>query len=112
MLENEDQVLAKGGENRWTRSKITSVLSPFLERNKEFAKKTGLTYKIAKVRIYVECFMQRLKTHGVLHKISEHLLERVDNISHICCVLVNFQPLILSFNNSENQTTENFWIDM
>lgn len=115
LLEDGDEVLADKGfpaveekiDESGTKSFI--VMPPFLERNKEFTKEeTELTYKVAKVRIHVERIMQRLRTYRVLDKIPEHFFERVDDILHICCVLVNLQPPILSNNENklENQTAK------
>ncbi|XP_026470045.1 uncharacterized protein LOC113374004 [Ctenocephalides felis] len=77
--------------------KVKMVMPPFLEKNNEFtSEETQHTYNIARVRIHIERIMQRLKTHHVLNKIPQHLLHCIDDIMHICCVLVNLQPPIIS----------------
>lgn len=54
------------------------------------------THTVASVRIHIERVFARLKTYGVLNKISIDLLPVADEIIHICCVLTNLQSLILN----------------
>ena len=73
------------------------VMPPFLEENSEYTKEeTKLTYSIARVRIHIERIMQRLRTYRILDKIPENLVYSIDDIIHMCCVLVNLQPPIIS----------------
>jgi len=106
LLENTDVVLADKGFPEIKRfldetgKKVTIVMPPFLQNKNEFSKKeTEETYNIAKVRIHVERIMQRLRTYGILNKIPEnYLFSSIDDIIHMCCVLVNLhtQPPIFS----------------
>ena len=73
------------------------VMTPFLEENSEYTKEeTKLTYSIARVRIHIERIMQRLRTYRILDNIRENLFYSIDYIIHMCCVLVNLQPPIIS----------------
>lgn len=102
-LENGDIVLADKGFPAIKKvidesgKSITLIMPPFLERKGEFtSEETSATYKIARVRIHVERIMQRLKVYHILNKIPENLFHHIDDILHICCVLVNLQPPIFS----------------
>lgn len=57
---------------------------------------TQQTYSVARVRMHVDRIMQRLRTHQILNKIPQHLFHCIDDILHICCVLVNLLPPIIS----------------
>ncbi|GBP83662.1 hypothetical protein EVAR_61056_1 [Eumeta japonica] len=78
---------------------VKIVMPPFLTKKHEFSKKET-TYEVARVRIHVERIMQRLRVYRVLDKIPHNLFSCIDDIVHMCCVLVNLQPPILSTNNS------------
>ncbi|XP_057339422.1 uncharacterized protein LOC130676931 [Microplitis mediator] len=102
-LEEGDVVLADKGfpEIKATidqsGKKIMIVMPPFLEKKTAFStEETEETYHVARVRIHVERIMQRLRLHSILDKITENLFPYVDDILHICCVLVNLQPPIIS----------------
>lgn len=108
LLEDGDIILADKGfpsvqekiDNQGKKSFV--VMPPFLEGNVAFTKEEAeSTYKIASVRIHVERIMQRLRTYRVLDKIPDHLFGYVDDILHICCVLVNLQPPIMSTSSIE-----------
>ncbi|XP_043276881.1 uncharacterized protein [Venturia canescens] len=78
---------------------VVIVMPPFLEKKSEFTKdETEKTYNIAKVRIHVERIMQRLRIYQILNKIPANLFNCIDDIVHMCCVLVNLQPPIFSDN--------------
>ncbi|XP_066590513.1 uncharacterized protein [Prorops nasuta] len=101
-LEHGDTVLADKGFPEFQSMIDNSgktcfiIIPPFLQQNKGFAKQeTDLTYNIAKVRIHVERIMQRLRTYRILDKIPQHLFTNIDDILHMCCVLVNLQPPII-----------------
>lgn len=80
-------------------NKIMLVMAPFLEANPKFTKEESeRTYSIARVRIHVERIMQWLRTYQILNKIQENLFSSIDDIIHVCCVLVNLQPPIISNN--------------
>ncbi|XP_066603587.1 uncharacterized protein [Prorops nasuta] len=96
LLEEGDIVLADKGfpEIRTSinesKKSITVQMPPFLRKNSEFTKEEAEeTYKIAKVRIHVERIMQRLRIYKILDKIPVTLFKYIDDIIHICCVLVN-----------------------
>ncbi|XP_072400440.1 uncharacterized protein [Diabrotica undecimpunctata] len=73
------------------------VMPPFLKDKLEFTKEeTEKTYDTARVRIHVERVMQRLRTFRVLDKIPEYLFSHIDEVIHLCCVLINLQPPIIS----------------
>ncbi|KAK9891757.1 hypothetical protein WA026_016555 [Henosepilachna vigintioctopunctata] len=59
------------------------------------------TYNIASVRIHVERCIARIKVYNILIKINIDLLPYIDDIVHMCCVLVNLQPPI--FKSEENK---------
>lgn len=108
LLEDGDTVLADKGfpEIRriidGTGKKVVLVMPPFLERKTEFTKEeTENTYKIAKVRIHVERIMQRLRIYQILSKIPTHLFDCIDDVVHMCCVLVNLQPPIIADINTD-----------
>ena len=103
LLKDGDVVLADKGfpDIRTTidksGKKVVLIMPPFLEKKTEFSKEeTEETYSIARVRIHVERIMQRLRTYQILNKIPEFLFNSVDDIVHVCCVLVNLQPPIIA----------------
>lgn len=109
LLEDGDVVLADKGFPQISRTldekgkKVLIVLPPFLEKKGEFTKEeTQNTYNIARVRIHVERIMQRLRTHQILNKIPHYLFSSIDDIVHICSVLVNLQPPIIAENKAND----------
>jgi len=46
------------------------------------------TYNVASARIQIERLFARLKSFNVLNKITTDLLQYIDNILFICCVVV------------------------
>ncbi|KAJ8720636.1 hypothetical protein PYW08_006101 [Mythimna loreyi] len=79
---------------------VKIVMPPFLKNKREFStEETQETYNIASVRIHVEMIMQRLRVYQILNKIPENLFYCIDDIVHICCVLVNLQPPIFKKKN-------------
>ncbi|XP_043275505.1 uncharacterized protein [Venturia canescens] len=110
LLEDGDIVLADKGfpEIRriidQTGKKVVLVMPPFLEKKSEFTKEeTEETYNIARVRIHIERIMQRLRTYQILDKIPDNLFSCIDDIIHVCCVLVNLQPPIISDQNTDKK---------
>ena len=113
LLEHGDKVLADKGFPQFQNiidscgKKITFVMPPFLEQKHHFSKEeTEETYSIARVRIHVEKIMQRLRTYRILDKIPEYLFYDVDDIMHLCCVLVNLQSPIIAQSALRNLYTE------
>ncbi|KAJ8720791.1 hypothetical protein PYW08_006256 [Mythimna loreyi] len=89
------EVLDKSGK------KVKIIMPPFLSKQNEFSQEeTERTYDIARVRIHVERIMQRLRIYRVLDKIPHNLFNYIDDIVHVCCVLVNLQPPIFSKKNT------------
>ena len=43
--------------------------------------------------------MQRLRTYNILNKIPKYLFNRVNQLLHVCSVLVNLQPPIIKEKN-------------
>ncbi|KAJ8676019.1 hypothetical protein QAD02_011805 [Eretmocerus hayati] len=108
LLEEGDTVLADKGFPDFktivddSGKNILVVMPPFLEDRTEFTmQETEDTYNIASVRIHVERIMQRLRIHKILDKIPTHLFKYVDDIVHMCCVLVNLQPSIFAPSEAE-----------
>ncbi|XP_063634357.1 uncharacterized protein LOC134805000 [Cydia splendana] len=103
LLENGDIVLADKGFPQIKKfldesgKEIGLVMPPFLKNNMNFSRdETDATYSIARVRIHVERIMQRLRLYQILNKIPQNLFCHIDDILHICCVLVNLQSSIFS----------------
>ncbi|KAM7307850.1 uncharacterized protein ISCGN_011486 [Ixodes scapularis] len=55
------------------------------------------TYAVASVRIHVERMIQRIKLYDILnHRVPISLIPAMGDIFHMCCVLANLQPHIIS----------------
>lgn len=50
------------------------------------------TYQIVSVRIHVERSIQRVKIYNILQKIPTEMLQCIDDIIFLCCVMTNLQP--------------------
>ncbi|XP_056645157.1 uncharacterized protein LOC130450664 [Diorhabda sublineata] len=116
-LEDGDIVLADKGfpEIRTvidaSGKKVQLVVPPFLEKKSEFSsEETQQTYSVARVRIHVERIMQRLRTYHILHKIPQHLFHCINDILHICCILVNLKLPIISDKKILKMREENYFI--
>lgn len=98
-LELGDQVLAEEGfpgiKTNCENKNAILVMPPVLHHGRFTEKEILETYTIASIRIHVERFFARLKSHGVLNKIQKELLPHIDDIVHMCCVLTNLQPPII-----------------
>lgn len=98
-LEMGDQVLADKGfpgikvscENK----NSILVMPPILHNGKFSENEVIETYNVASVRIHIERVFAKLKTQGILNKITVDLLPYIDDIMHICCVLTNLQNPII-----------------
>jgi len=71
------------------------VTPPFLHNGRFSENEVVETYNIASVRIHIERVFAKLKTFGILNKITSDLLPHVDDIMHICCVLITLQDPII-----------------
>lgn len=71
------------------------IMPPFLHNGRFSENEVVGTYNIASVRIHIERVFAKLKTLGILKKITIDLLPHVDDIMHICCVLINLQNPII-----------------
>lgn len=70
-------------------------MPPILHNGKFSEDEVIQTYNIASVRIHIERVFAKLKTLGILNKITTDLLPYVDDIMQMCCVLVNLQNPII-----------------
>jgi hypothetical protein len=99
-LEEGDLVLADKGftiEDLCAKKNATLLIPPFLSGNKKLTKQqTVITKLIAKSRIHVERFNERLKKWRLLSGIVPiHVFPLLSQIVFISCCLVNFQePLV------------------
>lgn len=98
-LEPGDEVLADKGfpgiEVGCENSKSILIVPPILHNGRFSEDEVLETYSVASVRIHIERVFARLKTYLILNKISVDLLSSVDEIIHICCVLINLQSPII-----------------
>lgn len=98
-LENGDEVLADKcfpGIKVSCENKNSILAMPPILHNGRFSENEVIeTYNIASVKIHIERIFAKLKTLGILNKITIDLLPHVDNIKHICCVLINLQNPII-----------------
>lgn len=98
-LEMVDQVLA---EKKFPGIKVLCenknsilVMHPILHNGKYSENEVIETYNVASVHIHIERVFAKLKTQGILNKITADLLPYIDDIMHICCVLTNLQNPIV-----------------
>ncbi|KAK0166587.1 hypothetical protein PV327_004080 [Microctonus hyperodae] len=98
LLEDGDVVLVDKGFSEIKTSitekekKITVIMPPFSTSESEFSnEKTEQTHNVASVRIHIQKIMQRLRIFKILDKIPVSLFTCVDDILHLCCILVNLQ---------------------
>lgn len=99
-LEPGDVVLADKGfpsikTHCETNSNSILVMPPILHNGRFTEHEVIETYSVASVRIHIERVFARLKTYGILNKITMDLMPSIDNIMHICCVLTNLQNPII-----------------
>ncbi|XP_077502565.1 uncharacterized protein LOC144113399 [Amblyomma americanum] len=74
------------------------VMPPFLHGQDQFSgSEVHETYQIAQVRIHVERIIQRIKMFNILNtRIPTELIAVMSDVFHVCCVLANLQPPIIS----------------
>lgn len=98
-LESGDQVLAdKGfpGIKSGVEGQNSILVMPPILHNGRFSEEEVIkTYNVASVRIHIERLFARLKSFNVLNKITTDLLQYIDNLLLICCVLVNLSSPII-----------------
>jgi len=70
-------------------------MPPFLHNGRFSEDEILETYNITSVRIHIERLFARLKTFGILNKLTIDYLPFIDNIVHMCCVLTNMQAPII-----------------
>lgn len=114
LLEHGDKVLADKGFPEFktviesSGKTVLLVMPPFLKDKSEFSKgEAEETYGTAKVRIHIERIMQRLRTFRILDKIPKYLFCHIDDIIHVCSVLVNLQPPIIDQSDDKAKKKEN-----
>lgn len=94
-----DQVLAdKGfpGIKPGVEGQNSILVMPPMLHNGRFSEEEVLnTYNVASVRIHIERLFARLKSFNVLNKITIDLLQYIDNLLLICCVLLNLSSPII-----------------
>ncbi|XP_063236328.1 uncharacterized protein LOC134538769 [Bacillus rossius redtenbacheri] len=102
LLEVGDEVMADKGfpgiKTSLSDKGVVVVTPPYLHDGKLTAEEVETTYSIASVRIHVERCIQRIKIFHILDKLSIELLPFIDDIVHMCCVLVNLQSPIIKNN--------------
>ena len=107
LLEDDDVILADKGfpEIRTTINesgkKVIVVMPPFLSGGEFTQEEVQETYSVANARIHIERINQRIKLYNILNKVPSHLFPYLDDIIHICCVMVNLQPPIIAEETEE-----------
>ncbi|XP_040064335.1 uncharacterized protein LOC120838460, partial [Ixodes scapularis] len=103
VLESDDMVLADKGFPGIRASLadrgVILVMPPFSAgSNVPFTtEEMEETYAVASVRIHVERMIQRIKLYDILnHRVPISLIPAMGDIFHMCCVLANLQPHIIS----------------
>lgn len=91
-LETGDQILAdKGfpGIKPDVESQNSILVMPPMLYNRKFSEEEVIkTYNVASIRIHIKRLFARLKSFNVLNKITTDLLQHIDNLLFICCVVV------------------------
>jgi hypothetical protein len=99
-VSEDDVVLADRGftiEDLLASKKAKLVIPPFLSGRKEFSNEELVRTKIiAKARIHIERFNERIKNYRVISGIIPHsLVPLLSQLVFVLCCLVNFQePLV------------------
>ena len=63
-------------------------MPPFYSGREFTQEEVQETYSVANARIRIECINQRIKLYNILKKIPTHLFSYLDDIIHICCLMV------------------------
>lgn len=96
LLEPGDEIMADKGfpgiKTAVGENNSVLVMPPFMHNGTLTQDEIINTYQIASVRIHVERSIQRVKIYNILQKIPTELLECIDKIIFLCCVMTNLQP--------------------
>ncbi|XP_050059744.1 uncharacterized protein LOC114122615 [Aphis gossypii] len=102
LLEPGDQVMADKGfpgiKTSMDEKNSILVMPPFMHNGVFTEDEIIQTYNIASVRIHIERSIQRIKIYNILQKIPIELLECIDDIIFVSCVMTNLQPPIIKPN--------------
>ncbi|XP_069688224.1 uncharacterized protein [Periplaneta americana] len=100
LIEPGDQIMADkvfpGIKTVLEESNAILVMPPFMNEGHLTPDQVDDTYNIASVRIHVERCIQRVKVYNILQKCPSELLHCIDDIVHMCCVMTNVQPPLIS----------------
>ncbi|XP_037500333.1 uncharacterized protein LOC119374329 [Rhipicephalus sanguineus] len=102
IVEEGDMILADKGfpgiRTHLASKGVVMIMPPFsVGGNVPFTpQEMEQTYTIASVRIYVERAIQRIKLYNILKHVPIKLIPSMKEIFHMCCVLANLQPPIIS----------------
>ena len=90
-----------------TNGSIT-LIPPSANQNEQFTRdEVKETENIASMRIHIERVIQRLKMYRILsHQISRTLFPIIDQLVHVCAVLVNLQSPIINVGNNQEEEGE------
>lgn len=99
LLEPGDEIMADKGfpgiKTAVGENNSILVMPPFMHNGMLTQDEIINTYQIASVRIHVERSIQRVKIYNILQKIPTELLQCIDDIIFLCCVMTNLQPPII-----------------
>ncbi|KAJ8665078.1 hypothetical protein QAD02_006740 [Eretmocerus hayati] len=74
--------------------RVSVVMPPVLCEKQGFTQEEAEeTYNVAIVRVHVKRIIQNLRIYKVFDKVHRCLFSHIDDLIHVCCVLVNFQPI-------------------
>lgn len=91
LLEAGDEMMADksfpGIKTNCDQANAILITPPFLHNGRFTENEVFETRSIASVRIHIERLFARMKTFGILSKVTTDLLPYIDNIVHMCCVI-------------------------
>ncbi|XP_015121736.1 uncharacterized protein LOC107044390 [Diachasma alloeum] len=99
LVEPDDEIMAYKGfpqiKTALLERQYVLVIPPFATNPQFTVEEVREAYSIASVRIHVERAIQRVKIFGILRHISIELLNYIDKVMYVACVLGNNkEPLI------------------
>ena len=98
-IEQNDVILADRGfkiHDLLMKKGATLVIPPFTTDGELTKEQTIMTKIIARARIHVERYNERIKNFEILSKkIPSHLIPHISQILFVVCALVNFQEPLL-----------------